>query len=101
MIRQKTDADILFSRIRNVAIKRHYKSKAFIEFVMSRHPGKTFHHVFGSVFNLKSTDLLGVPVVLKEHLEGEENRDWIIQQMPEAIDNLLLYVEYLEGKVKE
>ena len=97
----KSDSEILFSRIRNVALKHPHRSEKFKAFVRSRgFHGAEFHHVFGSVHGLKSTDLLGVAVFHKEHMEGELNKEWIIEQMPGAISNLLAYVEHLEDELK-
>lgn len=95
----KTDSEILFSRIRNVALKKPHRSQKFIRFVKERAhaQGLDFHHVFGSIGPLKSTDLLGVAVGREEHTRGEQDKDWLIRQMPQAIENLLEYVKYLEG----
>ena len=92
------DCEILFRRIKNVALRKPYRSRRFREFVLSRLPGKTFHHVFGSVHGLKSTDLLGTAEKGTEHLEGQRDRDWLIDKIPEAVGNLLRYVEFLESK---
>jgi hypothetical protein len=97
-LRTKTEADAIFNRIKNVAVK-YGKSKKFIEFVMSRKVGRNseqFHHVFGSYTSKKTTDFLGVAVNGQEHLNQHGNREWLFECIPEAIDNLLAYVEMLE-----
>lgn len=97
-LRERTDADILFRQIKNIALTKPYRSKKFMQFVRDRKPGSTYHHVFGSVHSLKSSDLLGIAAPLDEHLKGEGDREWQLQQIPEAIANLLAYVEMLESK---
>jgi len=97
----KNDSEILFSRIRNIALKQPYRSERFKTFVRERSYGGDFHHVFGSSVSLKSSDLLGVCVPHKEHMEGELDKDWIIEQMPKAIENLIEYVKYLENKKEQ
>ncbi len=93
----KTDAEILFSRLRNIALKKPHRSERFKKFVRERGTaGLDFHHVFGSVHGLKSTDLMGVCVSHEEHMLGELNREWILEQMPKALENLLEYVKHLE-----
>lgn len=58
-----------------------------------------FHHVFGSLGSLKSTDLLGVAVDPLTHREHQDDRIWVIEQLPKAIENLLMYVRFMkEGK---
>lgn len=92
------DSEILFRRIRDIALRKPHHSKRYIKFVMDKSNVQdgTFHHVCGSVHGLKSTDLLGVAVNGKEHLEGEQNHDWIVEQLPKAIENLLEYVRLSE-----
>ena len=93
----KSDSEILFSRIRNIALKKPYRSEKFKKFVKSRSGSDLdFHHAFGSVHGLKSTDLLGVAVGREEHSRGEMSKDWLIEQMPKAIENLIEYVKHLE-----
>ena len=89
---------ILFSRLKSVAQTRPYRSSRFKTWLRERSPGKDLHHVFGSVHGMKSSDLLSVMVEHGEHMSGEENIDWLVEQMPGAIENLLRYVEYLEEK---
>ena len=92
-----TDEQILFKRIRNVALK-FGKNEAYKKWLKSRHPDKDFHHVFGSVFGRKSTDMLAVLVTREDHSANQNNTDWLIEQIPEAIENLIEYVEHLNGK---
>lgn len=87
-----TDDLILFKRIRNVALS-HQKHEKYKQWLKKRNPGKDFHHVFGSVIGRKSTDLLAVMVTREDHTLNQENKDWLIQQIPEAIDNLLTFIE--------
>ena len=92
------DGDILFRRIKNIALTKPHRSRTFKEFVKLRatSEGQDFHHVFGSVHSLKSTDLLGVAVTREAHSMYGRNRAWLIEQIPGAIENLLAYVELLE-----
>lgn len=97
----KSDDEIMFSRFRNVALENPHRSEQFKAFVRARGPhGAEFHHVFGSVHGLKSTDMLGVAVTHSEHMEGELNKDWIIEQAPGAIRNLIAYAIWQEEEIK-
>lgn len=98
-----TDSEILFRRIKDVAMTKPWRSSRFKDFVKKRsHLNSTeFHHVMGSLGSLKSTDLLGIAVDPKVHREKQNDRDWIIEQLPNAIANLLLYVEHLETNHKQ
>jgi len=99
---EKNDDDIIFSRIRDIALKHAFRSERYKEFVRVQKYSNdvTFHHVFGSSTKLKSSDYLGVAVKFIPHLEGEENKNWIIEQMPEAIANLMKYADMLETENK-
>ena len=87
----KTDSDILFSKIRSVALK-YGKAKQYKAWLKSTQPERDFHHVFGSSMSLKSTDWLAVMVTREDHVINQDNKDWLIHQIPIAIDNLLLYI---------
>ncbi len=96
------DSDILFKRIKNVALKfSGERDKEFIEFVMKDRAGDTFHHVCSSVHGLKSTDLLGAAVNAEDHYKNQPERDWLIKWIPAAIENLIRYVIHLKVKNKE
>jgi len=91
--------EILFKRIKNIALHKPHKSPQYIAFLKEKYQYQgDFHHVFGSLGSLKSTDLLGVIVSHDEHMRGESDREWIIEQLPQAIKNLIDYVVYLEQK---
>jgi len=92
------DEEILYLRLKDIALIQPYKSPAFKKFVMSRSIqfGMEFHHAFGSVHHLKSTDLLGVAVTGEAHRAGQLHREWIISKIPEALRNLLMWAEHLE-----
>lgn len=92
----KSDGDILFTRIKNVAMQNPQRDEEFKAMVREQMPGSEFHHVFTSTFGLKSTDLLGVAVSTEEHYKNQTNRDWLIEQIPGAIKNLLMYVTKLK-----
>ena len=97
-----TDEVMLFKRIRDVALRLPYRSAGFIEWLKVRASGSfDFHHLFGSVHGLKSTDLLGVLRTREQHrhleLHPMENYDLI----PEAIANLLAYVRELEDRARD
>lgn len=91
-----SDSRILFKRIRDVAL-RHGKSPKYKAWLKAKNQSKDFHHVLGSVFGRKSTDLLAVLVDREDHTVNQDNTDWLIEQIPEAIENLLEYVEHLES----
>lgn len=98
---EKTDDRILFSRLRFVALHEPHRSRRFIAWLKSQEKKGEFHHVFGSVHKLKSTDLLGVIVEdHQEHMTGEQSIQWLMQQVPEAVANLLDYVKYLEAELE-
>lgn len=88
----KSDGDILFIRIKNVALQNPQRDEEFKTLVRKQIPGGQFHHVFTSTVGMKSTDLLGVAVRPEEHNENQTNRDWLIEQIPGAIRNLIMYV---------
>ena len=88
----------MFSRLKSVAQTRPYRSERFKAWLREKSSGKDLHHVFGSVHGMKSSDLLAVMVEHGEHMSGEDSIDWLVEQMPEAVENLLRYVEYLEEK---
>ena len=94
-----TDSELLFKRIRNVALS-HGKSERYYKWLKDQDRSKEFHHVFTSTFGRKSTDYLGVLAVPEEHRLNQDNKDWLIEQMPGAIDNLLSYVAELESELK-
>ena len=72
-----------------------------MEFVRQTSGKETFHHVFGSLGSLKSTDLLGVGLNGDEHSIIEGERERLIQQIPGAIENLLNYTKLLEEENKQ
>lgn len=94
------DDEILFRRIKDVSMTKPHRSAQFKEFVKRRSftYRPEFHHVMGSLGPLKSTDLLGVAVDPIEHREKQNDREWVIEQLPKAIENLLEYVRFLESK---
>ncbi len=95
-----TERDILFRRLKEVAIRNPYRSESFKKFVRELRdtPGYDFHHVFGSMGKVKSTDLLGVMRKHLDHMQIHSERERIIELIPEAIENLIKYVIYLEGR---
>lgn len=94
----KGDARILFSRIKHVAQTQPHRSAKFKTWLRLNHREGDFHHVFGSVHGLKSTDLLAVIVPHKTHIEGEDSIDWLVSQVPQAVQNLIRYCVHLEGE---
>lgn len=91
----KSDERILFSRIRNIALS-HGKHPKFKAWLKAQQPDKELHHVCGSVMGRKSTDLFAVMVTPQEHREKQDDIDWCISQIPEAIGNLMKYIEQHE-----
>jgi hypothetical protein len=97
------ESEIIFLRIKDVALRQPYRSPAFRKFVMDRGPkmeGMEFHHVTGSVHGLKSTDLLGCAVTGNAHRAGQQHREWEISKLPEGFANLLAWAEHLEEENK-
>lgn len=94
----KGDERILFSRLKNVAQTKPRRSARFKTWLRLRHRDGDFHHVFGSVHKLKSTDLLAVIVPHKQHIEGEDSIEWLVEQVPAAISNLLAYAAEMEDR---
>jgi hypothetical protein len=94
----KSDSQILFKRIKDVAFRNAAKSEEFKKFVRDQKPGSEFHHVFGSIGPKKTTDYLGVALTNEEHTRAHFDNDYLISLMPEAIENILKYVKYLEQK---
>jgi len=97
----KSDSDILFVRIKNIALQNPQRDEEFKELVREQIPGSEFHHVFTSTLGLKSTDLLGVAVRHEEHSKNQTNRDWLIEQIPGAIRNLIMYVVKLKKQINQ
>jgi vacuolar-type H+-ATPase subunit C/Vma6 len=98
----KNDAEILFQRLKDVAIRNPYRSEKFKKFVkeLNDTPHYDFHHVFESIGSIKSTDLLGVAEEHFRHLEAHNEREKIIALMPRAVENLIKYVIHLEQELK-
>ena len=99
MIRQKNDADILFRRVKDVAL-RYGPSASFMRWRKDRYPGLDAHHVFGSAFSRKSTDFLTVSLDRQTHTETHADRDKIIELLPAAVNDLIQYCIWLEQQVK-
>jgi len=97
---EKGNDRILFSRVKHVAQKSPHRSPRFKAWLKGRGALGDFHHVCGSVHKLKSTDLLAVIVPHKSHMEGEESIEWLVQQLPQGIENLLRYAQHLEERVE-
>jgi hypothetical protein len=95
----KSDGDILFLRIKNVALQNPQRDEEFKDLVREQIPGSEFHHVFTSTVGMKSTDLLGVAVRPEDHNENQTNRDWLIEKIPGAIRNLIMYVIKLKKEI--
>ena len=101
-LRKKTDVDFLYLRLKSIAGTKPRKSKRFIQFVMDRNRGaEQFHHVFCSYMGMKTTDYLGVGVQGREHNEKQDDREWLFEQIPKAVENLLLYCYMLEDENQE
>jgi hypothetical protein len=79
---------------------RHGQSAAYIRWKRNRKQGE-IHHVFGSMFSRKSTDYLTVSLGHEQHMETHSDRDQIILLMPDAVNDLIEYVKFLEAKIKE
>lgn len=94
-----SDDEILFRRLKDVCMRSPVQSKRYKAWVMQEHPGKTFHHIFGSLGSLKSSGYMGVAVPFKEHSDNQDERRWLIEQLPQALDNLLRYVKELEDEL--
>ena len=90
------DSLILFRKIKDVALRKPVQSKRFHDFVTNGRPDLDGHHVFGSVHGLKSSGYLLVAVGRNEHSLGGDDQDWLISKIPEAIGNLLRFVELME-----
>jgi hypothetical protein len=58
-------------------------------------PNSTFHHAACSIGSLKTSDLFGTSVEGREHFEKQKNKKWILEQVPIAIYNNILFIEYL------
>lgn len=97
----KSDGDILFLRIKNVALQNPQRDEEFKDLVREQIPGSEFHHVFTSTVGMKSTDLLGVAVRPEDHNENQTNRDWLIEKIPGAIRNLIMYVNKLKKEINQ
>lgn len=95
-----TDCEMLFKRLRNVALTAPERSERYKDWVRKLRPlpDTQIHHVFGSAMSLKSTDFLIVAVGGEEHALHQNDPDWCMKQMPDAIRNLIRYVVELEGK---
>jgi len=98
-LKSDSDSDVLFYRIKNVALQNPQRDEEFKDLVREQIPGSEFHHVFTSTVGLKSTDLLGVAVRTEDHNENQTNRDWLIEKIPGAIRNLILYVIKLKKEI--
>lgn len=89
-----SDSKMLFKVLRNIALTNPCRSKKYIGWLKAK-SGRTdleFHHLFGSVHGLKSTDLLGVLRTHPEHMRLESHPEENYNLIPEAIQNLLMYV---------
>ena len=93
-----TDFQIFCFRLRNLALTKPYRSAKYKAWLKEKFPkADDPHHICGSVHGMKSSDLLAIMVTRKEH--GEiQHKPVTIEQVVGAIQNLMLYVEYLESK---
>jgi hypothetical protein len=98
---KNSEERILFRRLRDMAVRNSVKSEEFKKFVRSQKEGSEFHHVFGSIGAKKSTDYLGVALTAEEHKKAHYDNDFLIELMPEAIENILKYVQKLEKENRE
>lgn len=90
--------DILYKQLRNMPV---YKSKRFIKWVHETKgkEGLQFHHLTGSMGRMHLNNYLGVLVSAEEHQEAHKGAsEFCIERLPEAINNLCEYVEFLESK---
>lgn len=91
------DDDILFRRIKDIALKFD-QSPSYQRWLRDRVGSKDIHHCCASVHGRKSTNLLAVGVPHIEHIENQDNRDWLIEKLPEGIQNLIEYALHLESR---
>jgi hypothetical protein len=91
----KTDFEIFVHRLRNLGLTQPHRSQRYKDFVTER--VKDPHHILGSVFGLKSTDLCIVPLEHEEH--GKiQNEKVTIEQVIEMVKWNWKYIEELEKR---
>lgn len=86
---ERTDLDILWSRIRSMAGTRPFRSRAWLDGVASmrcvfcREPADDPHHLFGSYGPMKTSDVFTVPVCRRCHdtkAEDPDNRAFLLEK---------------------
>lgn len=62
--------------------------------------GKTRHHILGSIsHNLKTTDLIIIPLTTIEHEEAENNKSGVVKNyLPDSFRNLNLFLAHKKGE---
>ena len=89
-----TDFELLCKRLRHISLTKPHRSKRFMSFV--RKEGETFHHVFGSVHGMKSSDLCGMSLDGVKH-SLKQDRKIEVEDVVAVVQNLIQYVEKLEN----
>ena len=100
---EPADKKILFTRCRNEV--NLSKSPRYIKWLKAKYPGREPHHLLGSTLGLKYTDHLIVMLTREEHKECEpkigsshyNKAEAFIKYLPQAINNLVSYVEFLNS----
>jgi hypothetical protein len=94
------DVEILFRRCKSEAMKRPARSRAVMMWFHQRYPGMDPHHVFGSLGSLKSSDYAIIPVDRPQHNLHQDDRGWLIDQLPLVFRVMFDYIAYLESRLE-
>jgi hypothetical protein len=87
----------LFGRFKHNIIPA--KSNKFLKWMREQNPNKELHHLLGSQGKLKLTDYLIVAVTREQHQKAEAFKIlYFFENIHTAINNLIKYVRFLEGK---
>ena len=95
------EVEILFRRCKHEAMKSPARSARCLEYFRSRYPGMDPHHVFGSLGSLKSSDYAIVPVDRVTHSLHQDDRGWLIDQLPLVLRFMMDYISHLESLLEK
>ena len=80
-------------------MKKPARSRVMKVWFARRYPGMDPHHVFGSLGSLKSTDYAIIPVDRATHDAHQDDRGWLIDQLPLVFRVLFDYIAHLEAVI--